>query len=131
MKGCSGWDMQPLSTLSASIEHPLKHAGDHMESSHFFDARLLVGGKEESLHAAWASPALRASGREEGYIKKRRILFACKEQTSITQNEISGNGRRWEAIDNRLKYEEREITQNRISGNRRRWEAAQRKSAGN
>ena len=34
------------------------------------------------------------------------MIFACKEQTSITQNEISGNGRRWEAIDNRLKYEE-------------------------
>jgi len=71
--------MQPLSTLSASIEHPLKHAGDQVESSHFFDARLLVGGKEESLHAAGASPALRASGREEGYIKKRRMGKAAND----------------------------------------------------
>ena len=28
MKGCSGWVKQPLSTLSASIEHPLGVGGD-------------------------------------------------------------------------------------------------------
>ncbi len=31
MKGCSGWVKQPLSTLSASIEHPLEPGGDHVE----------------------------------------------------------------------------------------------------
>jgi len=31
MKGCSGWYMQPLSTLSASIEHPLEAGGNHVE----------------------------------------------------------------------------------------------------
>ena len=31
MRGCSGWYMQPLSTLSASIEHPLGEGGDQVE----------------------------------------------------------------------------------------------------
>lgn len=31
MKGCSGWVKQPLSTLSASIEHPLGVGGDQEE----------------------------------------------------------------------------------------------------
>ena len=31
MKGCSGWVKQPLSTLSASIEHPLEPGGDQEE----------------------------------------------------------------------------------------------------
>ena len=57
--------MQPLSILSASIEHPLKHAGDKVENGHFFDARLIVGRKEESLHAAWATDALRPSQHEQ------------------------------------------------------------------
>ena len=99
--------MQPLSTLSASIEHPLKPAGNQVEKLSFFLCRLIVGGKEESLRVEGDTDALRPSGREEWYIKKRRMIFACKEQTSITQNEISGNRRRWEAIDNRLEYEER------------------------
>lgn len=30
-----------------------------------------------------------------------------KEEREITQDKISGNRRSWEAIDNRLKYEER------------------------
>lgn len=32
MKGCSGWVKQPLSTLSASIEHPLG-VGENQEAS--------------------------------------------------------------------------------------------------
>ena len=48
---------------------------------------------------------------EEGYIKKRRILFACKRRSQRPRMKFlshkgtitSGNGRRWEAIDNRLK----------------------------
>ena len=32
MKGCSGWHKQPLSTLSASIEHPLEPGGNLVES---------------------------------------------------------------------------------------------------
>ena len=31
MRGCSGCDKQPLSTLSASIEHPLGEAGEKVE----------------------------------------------------------------------------------------------------
>ena len=31
MKGCSGWVKQPLSTLSASIEHPLGPGGNYTE----------------------------------------------------------------------------------------------------
>ena len=32
MKGCSGWVKQPLSPLSASIEHPLGVGGDQEAS---------------------------------------------------------------------------------------------------
>jgi len=32
MRGCSGCDKQPLSTLSASIEHPLGEAGEKVET---------------------------------------------------------------------------------------------------
>jgi len=35
LKGCSGWVKQPLSTLSASIEHPLEPAGNLVEKSAF------------------------------------------------------------------------------------------------
>jgi hypothetical protein len=31
MKGCSWYKKLPLSTLSASIEHPLDGGGDHVE----------------------------------------------------------------------------------------------------
>ncbi len=33
MKGCSSWHKQPLSTLSASIEHPLEPGGNPVEKS--------------------------------------------------------------------------------------------------
>jgi len=39
MRGCSGWFQQPLSTLSASIEHPLEPGGDQVEISTF----LVIG----------------------------------------------------------------------------------------
>ena len=44
MRGCSGWFQQPLSTLSASIEHPLKPVGNQLEKSAFL-VIWLMGSK--------------------------------------------------------------------------------------
>lgn len=49
MKGCSGWIKQPLSTLSASIEHPLGEGENLVEKregksqkSYFFERILQI-----------------------------------------------------------------------------------------
>ena len=49
MKGCSGWYMQQLSTLSASIEHPLEQGGNQVES--VLKAGKLVKGPFDKQNA--------------------------------------------------------------------------------
>lgn len=43
MKGCSGWVKQPLSTLSASIEHPLGVGGDQEASQQKVHNESFIG----------------------------------------------------------------------------------------